>query len=367
MPRTSLLETPSTTPAKEPELAAGATEVIEAATAEAAIAEVHDRLGPDARIVDARRGLRGGIGGFFAKEVVQLHAAAGPSGSSAAGSPVPRRDEPVAPEGGGSGDDEDRDDRGIRSPIDRLLADAPETVDFATFLKERMVEGPEALLGQRGVDGRSVPPADGSVPPAEPEPATAGTAAEDDAIAAWRAAASTTRPTPPATAVTVEPPAPVAGPAWSSERLLQLGLPTELVRAVDRGAEADDLAWTSAVATAVAGACGALPTGASLVIGPLADRLTGLVEGPTARSQVWFDALRDGRWLHLVVGGEGWREHLLSGPCVVSWTRQEDLPEALRCALELGLTLGYGPIGGVVRRARPVDIALAVRELVDAS
>ncbi|MCC5948828.1 MAG: hypothetical protein JJT89_10275, partial [Nitriliruptoraceae bacterium] len=60
----------------------GATEVVEAETTEAAIAAVHAKLGADARILDARRVLRGGIGGFFAKEHVQLHAAPAASGGA---------------------------------------------------------------------------------------------------------------------------------------------------------------------------------------------------------------------------------------------------------------------------------------------
>src|SRR6056297_1719695 len=65
-------------PAEDEQLAPGATAIVEAATAEAAIAEVHATHGPGAQIVEARRVLRGGIGGFFSKEHVQLHVAAMP-------------------------------------------------------------------------------------------------------------------------------------------------------------------------------------------------------------------------------------------------------------------------------------------------
>ncbi len=407
MPRTSLLETKSIR-SSEPELAEGATDVIEAATAEAAIAEVHERLGPDAQIIDARRELRGGIGGFFAKEIVQLHAATGTSGTEAARDAGPSSAHVDL--GGRVSPGESQDPPGagaVTSPIDRLLDDAPETVDFATFLRDRMNDEPDLFAAGSSSEnlGADVAPTPPTAPaPAEtpmPAPPTSDHDAEDPAITAWRAAArvapSVQRPAPeegtrvgapsatpapaptppapdpvpaspaPASATAPAASAPVAGPAWSADRLLQLGVPADLVRAVDLDASADDLAWTSAMATAIAGACGAMPAGPSLLVGPLADRMAGLVDGPTARSQVWFDALRDGRWLHLVVGGEGWRDHLPAGPCVVSWTRQQDLPDALRCALELGLTLGYGPVGGVTRRARPLDIALAIRELVDAS
>src|SRR6056297_1984333 len=65
-------------PAEDEQLAPGATAIVEAATAEAAIAEVHATHGPGAQIVEARRVLRGGIGGFFSKEHIQLHVAAMP-------------------------------------------------------------------------------------------------------------------------------------------------------------------------------------------------------------------------------------------------------------------------------------------------
>ncbi len=412
MLRTSLRE-PTTDPIE------GATDVIEAETAEAAIAKVHEQLGPDARILDARRELRGGVGGFFAKEVVQLHAApaAADPGHPAA---APANETPAV------------------SPVDRLLAaapEAPETVDFATFLRDRM--GRDELDGTptRGDElSDAAFAADDAAPssalssPVSEAPVEPGGSDPDPNVAAWRAAAAmlrqgeaptggvvdpvtgevagtaaspavaqqapTTAPLAPERLVAERPapavarsataplpsvmPAPASseptiedavayepGPSWSQERLLQLGLPTDLVRALGLGPEEDDIAWTMALATQLVSSCGPVPTGPAMLIGPRAGELSEDVGGSTARSELWFDALKEGRWLHLVVGGEGWREHLRSGPRVVSWSRPGDLPEALRCALELGLTLGYGPLGGVVRRARPVDVAFAVRDLVD--
>ena len=52
--------------------AGGATALVEAATAELALAEVHRRHGAAARIVQAEKVLRGGVGGFFQRELVQL-------------------------------------------------------------------------------------------------------------------------------------------------------------------------------------------------------------------------------------------------------------------------------------------------------
>ena len=50
--------------------------VVEAPTAEQALAQVAAQLGDDARIVSAERIQRGGLAGFFAKEMVQITAAA---------------------------------------------------------------------------------------------------------------------------------------------------------------------------------------------------------------------------------------------------------------------------------------------------
>lgn len=50
---------------------------IQADTAEQALALAHDEFGPNARILAARKVLRGGVGGFFQREVVELEVRAG--------------------------------------------------------------------------------------------------------------------------------------------------------------------------------------------------------------------------------------------------------------------------------------------------
>lgn len=47
--------------------------VVEARDLETALAEIADRLGPDAQIVDVARQRTGGLGGFFGREVVTVH------------------------------------------------------------------------------------------------------------------------------------------------------------------------------------------------------------------------------------------------------------------------------------------------------
>lgn len=99
------------------ELAPGATTVVEGPTAEAALATLHDQLGVTAKVVEVRKVHRGGIGGFFARELVQIHAADGAA-------------EPAG----------DRPDSGLdRAPRD-VPADATDTLDFATFLRGQLDE-----------------------------------------------------------------------------------------------------------------------------------------------------------------------------------------------------------------------------------
>lgn len=359
MPPTSLRETDEKPAAV---LADGAIDVIEAATAEDAVARVHATHGPQARIVDARRHRRGGIGGFFATEVVQLHvappeppAASAPPSAPPAAPQAPAASAPQAPT---PPPVPTASAEAAPSAVDRLLVGAhelPETVDFATFLRRQLAE---ETGGSAGASPVAAPEA-----PVAPE---APAAPEARAAPAVHAVAET----PAAPEVPVEPdtpaaPEPMAGPPWSVTALLHLGLPVELVRSLDLDDAADDLAWTTALTAAVAGLCGPVPSGPALLVGPKADDLATAITAPTARSRMWFDALHEGRWIHLVVGGAGWREHLASGPRVVSWADPTDLPEALRCASELGPTLGYGPLGGAVRRARPLDVVLAIRAQVD--
>lgn len=469
----------------------GATEVVEALTTEAAIAEVHDRLGPDARILDARRVLRGGIGGFFAKEHVQLHAAPGeavggsaggsvgrsagaraagghPGGAHPGGPPLaaaPVSETPTVPPPGaglaGSGGGAAQRARPggnpwqavahaeSSSPVDRLLADAdeipdegPGALDFAAFLRSQL-GGPSGLAGPSATAAPTRSPlacetafeapawpridpalaptraGDASTPSDAPElgstdlaavlasaaaqvraervdaSAERGVASSEvgdasaaptvarapselapaDGIPAPLAAASGAPATEPdGHAVPVvpglrqDPPAATdGGPTWSSGALLALGMPVELVRSLEVHAPHDDIAWTMALAEALRPSCRPLPPGPAVFVGPAAAGVAEAVEaGDTrvARSEAWLTALRPGRWVHLVVGGEGWRRSIAEEPLAVSWATVDDLPDAIRCASELGMVLGYGPTRSGIDRARPLDVALAVRDLV---
>ena len=373
MPHLPTSETPPEVPVP------GATLVAEGATAEAALADVHARLGPDARILDARRTLRGGIGGFFAREVVQLHAApaaaeAAPAQEAVVGDQPPTHQEsPTAT---------------FTSPIDRLLerAEAAEDeVDFATFLRRQLdtsaqtvaldVSDPSASSPQRG---RILDLGDGELDTVR-WPSLTSEAGEEPAPRRERVPLEEC-----ADRVEEPPAADDGGPAWSVTTLLRLGLPTELVRSLEVVEPADDLAWTHALATALRPLCRPLPQGRAVIVGPRAPGLApslevavwAMGEPLNTRDDVavsltgndeahrWLEEVARSRWIHLVAGGRGWRPLLHADPLAVSWASVEDLPDALRCAVELGLVLGFGPVARGTVRARPLDVAMAVRDLV---
>lgn len=419
MPSLSMPETlTAAEPTADDQPAPGATAVVEAATAEAALAEVHATHGADARIIEARRVLRGGIGGFFAKEHVQLHVATataddhlarrrptrtasddvtarataliaeltggatgdGPAGTSADEAPSARSDEaaPSAPSAPAAPS---------ASPVDRLLeddrTDGPaseldaDQVDFGTYLRAQLAAERTAALEDRPgpVTGAAWSPA--TTPDAMPDETPAATVPPMTAPPATVAPKTAPAPTVAPSAAPVAPAAPMAptGPAaaaaspdepvWSTTRLLHLGLPASLVHALEVADGADDLGWVAALAEALRPLCRPLPAGPSVLVGPDAPAVAEVADVPAARSRTWLAALGTDRWRHLVLGGERWRDDLAEEPLAVSWTRPADLPDALRCATELGLVLGYGACGGRLVRARPLDVALAVRELVD--
>jgi hypothetical protein len=463
----------------------GATVVIEAPTAEEALADLHAQLGGDARIVEVRRVARGGIGGFFAREMVELHAAPGPSAGAAPSGPTPGATAPApapapprptaavpppTPSPAPSPAPAPAPAPAVSaSPASRLLlgeaarASDLDTVDFATYLRGQLAAGEvapvartapepsthEALLerataaareavrdaaaGERdggGIvdpvrDAVAVAPADAVVaapaapvaPTAVADPITVVTtpvatlegradtvadAAPAEAAPAEAApvelAATDVAPTdgaaPAAHAATTPampdefrepPPSTDAGPAWSVAALVKLGMPAALVRSLEVADPADDVAWTAALAAALRPVCRPLPSGRSLLVGPRARAVASGIGVPTtpvgqplrsrattvaagissgAASLRWLDKVRGTRWIHVVIGGKGWRDLLHLDPLAVSWADTRDLPESIRLATDLGLVLGAGPLGRDIQRARPLDVALAVRDLL---
>jgi len=383
--------------------------VVEAPTTEGALAQVASRLGPGARIASAEKVLRGGVGGFFQREVVQVRAVRDAEGGGAEAAEAPG-----APR------------------IDRLLADLSADADgeersFSQVLRERLGTSPPPDVPEPhpwslpSAPTPGAPPADAAPPaaaarPAEAPAASSPAAAPAPAAFSWpRDPAATAEPgsgepragggasaiggspapaAAPAPAPAPAPPAraarsaagrgvqPPGSPLWSRANLVRLGLPRLVTDAVEDLEPGEDLRWAHAVAEAVAPLCRPLPSGDQLLAGPAADQLAvrlglpvgepgqdvpegsfGVRLGDSDVERAWLRAARGGRWLHLVVGDGPYRRLLFDEPAAVSWTGRAHLPAALALAADLDLVLGHGLIGTRTppTRAVPAEIALAVR------
>jgi hypothetical protein len=294
---------------------------VEAETAEEALAEIHETLGPQAKIVDAQRVRRGGIGGFFSREVIELTAEA-PRVASVEDALA----QMVA---------------SVEEPIFSRILEREMTTTAEPFMP-RIAEAPASRFGASGLAATG----------------TTGVMAGDR------------RPG------TVK---------WSAERMRKVGIPHSIVAAVGDLDPSDDLAWVTAIARTVQGLCRGVPAGDAALVGARADRLCeglGLAwfgapqQTPTAGSiglladdsdTAWLDAAIGDRWLHLVTDDSdlGW---LPAGrqPLVVSWTRKRGVGAALTIAQKEGASLGYavGANGHPVP-ATPVDVAMAIRALME--
>jgi hypothetical protein len=384
--------------------------VIEAPTAEAALGEVATRVGPHAQIVSVEKVLRGGLGGFFAREVVQIKA------RRAATAPTAVTADPGASAPPAS--------NALQRVLTRLSEETGnEERNFAEALREQMGVEPRESVRPRDLEPRPAvdvvadeqAPADGA--PSAGRVATK-TRAEDDAratvlrtLAAHRAQAeqaapeqaapqavapepAAAEPTAPEPAVAARPTAGASPVEWSVENLRRRGLPSVVIDAVADLDPRDDLAWVHAIGRAVATLCRPLPAGDAVLAGPKARGLAEALEAPCVRpptgrsrktdlprvprkgsfcaplshtenNRSWIGWARGDRWLHVVIGGSGWRDLLFDDPLAVSWVDDESLPEAIALCADLGLVLGYG--GERYARACPVDIAMAIRAMMPRS
>lgn len=356
------------------------TVTVEAPTTQEAMTAVAERLGPRATIVRADRVLRGGVGGFFGKQMVQLTAA--PAGVAAAGAEHGLADETAAADAEPAGwraastspgEDVDGGD-GLDATLRRLTADVDGREEaFGDALRRHLRVSQST--GETGPDGDGAPAT--AAPPAPPVPS------------------SDTGRVPAAAAPTGAPPAAEgerrgAAPRWSAHELHRLRLPDRLIEQVVRQDPADDQAWLVALADAVDPLCRPLPAGDALLAGPRAVAL-----GEQLGLPVWADrqreapavgplavaacdiptdaaavaAVRGDRWVHLLVSGPGRFDHLMRcDPLAVSWIGDAALPEALDLCTRFGLVLGYGAdhvdAGRPPHRATPLDVAMTVRRML---
>jgi hypothetical protein len=396
---------------------------VEAETVEEALVEVSAQLGTDAEIMRAQKVHRGGVGGFFAKEMVQLTARKRRVGG------VPLRREQSRR-------------GGIADVLERLAQDADaEDGDFRTVLQRELAAQPDepeataedfidAVGWADPSDGagaeepaRPVPvaPVDDDAPQPVPvgpvlKPAVPVSGPETEkliAAVAEDAAAEVSHTAPAIPIEFTEPelealphalPEPVDGPVaeqpepfdapegmgevnWSTTALLRIGMPGPVVAAVSALEDDSDLGWVSAIADAVAPHCGLLATDDVIVVGPHAERLAEPLGLPlvhagdmapydgsfcamiedTAQDRAWLEFVQGGRGIHLVIGDEPWQDLLVDEPVAVSWVGERAVADALYLAFTLGATLGFGTVDGFVSslvRVRPTDVALAIRRVV---
>jgi hypothetical protein len=399
---------------------------VEAATAQDALAEVSELLGPDAEILKAGKVQRGGVGGFFSQEMVQLVARRRDGAPAMQPEPASVPEVPAdeeLPTGRTLADSAmkasfsdmlqryvdtadqltGRASAGAEEP----LADNAEKAAKARVIKEAFAERREAaripgmsMLAAELDDDPIVPPVESisrtiKTSPASPDVPAAAVSAAVVAAAPAETAAPVTPVPAPATPVVEAPAAEVKDPGagalpgtgrvdWSQDELVHVGIPFSLIQATVGLDPDDDIAWVTALAGALAPYCGPLPETNQVIAGPQAHQLADLLgfadvrhpnsvprEGSvcltltgTKKSRQWLTDSMNGRDLHLVVGGTGSDRLLDLEPTVVSWVGEDALISALWLCSTRGAMLGYTKIGGRSLRANPIDVAVAIRNLV---
>lgn len=175
---------------------------------------------------------------------------------------------------------------------------------------------------------------------------------------------------------------------WSLAALADLGLPAQVLEMVRGLNPVGDAAWLEAVAGAIAPLCRRLPAGDCVFAGPGVQDLLrgtaipevsvagefhpsgdiGIVVEDSDRGRNDLAWLRDGRWLHLVIGAGSWERLLLDEPLAVSYADTHHLPTAIRVAAECDLALGTAAVTqGGREGGDPVVIATALRSLLSTS
>jgi hypothetical protein len=172
---------------------------------------------------------------------------------------------------------------------------------------------------------------------------------------------------------------------WSTDALVHRGIPLVLCRATFDLDARDDLRWVEALAGALGRFCRPLPTGSAVLLGPSADLVADHLAIPVvdfpeyppyggsvalrlpsaAHGLGWVADVQGERYLNLVVGGGGHQDYLALRPSVVSWVGDDGLVAALQLCVTHGMSLGFGTSGGRVLRAGPIDVALAVRAMIE--
>lgn len=355
--------------------------VVVARSAEEAQQAAMDVLGPLCTVTAVDRVRSGGVGGFFATEMVRLTAR--------------HRAVETAPTFTGS----DSEMEAVLASAEDLVASLNRrTAGFA----ERLLDEINAVSGVDAETPRSIqtlaemlraagePPTTAAAPTPSPvAPAAA------PVVVAPATPVAVVPPITPITAPVVAAPAvatpsaftPVAEPApahravdrsgWSAAALRVLGVPDSLVTAVTAEQPHDDISWTTALMNALRPLCTGPRPGTSLIVGPacanlarqlrfmsitaeeLPDTLSSVAVPHVSAAQLASGA--QDRTVHLVVGG-AW-QHLATVPvATVSAATDDDLMDALRVAAAWGATLGWTWQGERYERIDPFVVAGRIRD-----
>jgi hypothetical protein len=335
-------------------------------------------LGTDCTITHVERVQQGGLGGFFATELVRLTARPALTSTKAT-------------------DDMDAVLASADELVSSLRTRVPQFADRLFEEWERELDAPADLVPQRV----TAPPAPSMVEPmrtaAEPTRRTpdlmrdiveADTSwvssmfldeASDDAdddflLSAVPRLAPAIRPlVPREPKETISEPAPVSAPAlrmsptsapivdgWSEAALRALGVPDRIIEDAVALAPETEGQWIVALMSALRDYCGPVPMMSSVMVGPAAANLARQLKLVSVMSDELADSVSSvafpnatvhdlskglhGRHVHLVVGGS-W-QHLVRVPAnVVSAAGARDLLVALRTAAAWGAVLGWYWVG----------------------
>jgi hypothetical protein len=305
-----------------------------------------DALGTDCTLTSVEKVHEGGIGGFFATELVRVTAR-------------PSRGEP-------------RTEARVARRLEEMDAVLTSAEDLMSSLRAKAPEFADRLLEEWARDAQV----------ATPEPAAP--------IAVPVAAVEPPPPPPPL----VVAPAPVSRPAvpaapvtvadrrWSHHVLRAMGIPDPVVDVAARSHPATESEWIVALMGALRDLCAPAAAIPTIMVGPACANLARQLRLVSVAPEELLDSVSsvavphvsaravaaslNGRVVHLVVGG-AW-QHLGALPVrMVSAASPADLLEALRVGVAWGASLGWYWSGDRYERIDEFTVVSHIRTLLCAA
>jgi hypothetical protein len=319
-----------------------------------------DAIGGDCTVVSVERVREGGIGGFFATELVRV--VARPSQFC-----VTARE------------------------LDAAMSSAEELV---TSMRSSSPQFADRLMSELRLSDLADEPHPEPLPVANHQP-QAWTRVEDpieiaDAYVAPVRTAPSATVASRATAVIERPAAPIITPApreapiahdprWSHQSLRALGLPDRIVDLAVRENPVEGPEWIVALMGAFRTICSSAPAGPTVMVGPScanlarqlrlvsvdADELSesfSSVAIPNVSAKV-ARAATNNRYMHVMVGGR-WHHLASIQTHIVSAATPADLLEAVRVCCAWDATLGWSPVGDRYERIDEFTLVAHVRSVL---